>query len=730
MNGTIDLKKLKSSWTKYDVVKLIDITAENDLTNYIVGLKGIDTPVLKGYLGIKELSDELPPFWDEIQKYPKQVRLFSFVATVSMHYSLLKLLARFSSKGTMTGTYKYENVNDKLFTNLRSSLVISGAALQNYRREKEVPYTLATLFENGSVGLLVKDLFINRLSTIGYTKEALSDNELFWEACDKSYMIDSLALDKDQFKRWTMGEPLDLSRDVFSISKLKIYTQLPMLRINQWMNEWDDIPFNPEELRRKPKPYFYTFSIDARLLKRLSDVHRRKKTDRESIQRKQSDARVNEISNYIEGGFPWSTLTRDQQKTAEHSKLKMPGLLPTAIIINILSPHERRNGKTIMEKDCLTIDDKLNNEDVWENAIAAPFPILNIPDHIFDDDWDPELKPIEVIDGQHRLWAFEENQNFNGNYELPVIAFDNLDRAWQAYLFYTINIKPVKINTSLGFDLYPMLRTQEWLESSKDGILAYRESRAQELVEALWLSQLSVWHNRINMIGESGGPPFSQSAFIRTFINSFFRQTKGLYSSNLVKSELQVLGWNRAQQAAFIFLIWEHIENSLSNAKDLHWAKKLREIPDIEIEGAFAAKLDQAFMGKESFLSRDQGVRPIMVFANDFFYTLMDESIMDLNVFLWKDDISELSINDETLKIALDLFKENDLLMTYLHQFAEAIIKIDWRTPSASFDREEDRKKQLIFKGSGGYTEFYKLIKETFKQESANLLSEVASKMN
>ncbi|MCS3170758.1 hypothetical protein NXW76_00825 [Bacteroides thetaiotaomicron] len=80
MNEKINIKKLKSSWTKYDIVKLIDITADNDLEPYIVGLKAIDTPVLKGFLGINHLSDELPSFWKEIQNYPKQVRLFAFVA--------------------------------------------------------------------------------------------------------------------------------------------------------------------------------------------------------------------------------------------------------------------------------------------------------------------------------------------------------------------------------------------------------------------------------------------------------------------------------------------------------------------------------------------------------------------------------------------------------------------------------------------------------------------------
>ena len=162
MNETIDLKKLKSSWTKYDVVKLIDIVAENKLKEYINDGKTIDKPVLKGFLGIKELSDELPSFWSEIQNYPKQIRLFSLIAAISMHYTLLKLLAQFALKGTMTGVYKYIEKDIKVSTNLRSALVISGAALQNYRREKKVPYTFASLFENGEVGLLVRKLFINR----------------------------------------------------------------------------------------------------------------------------------------------------------------------------------------------------------------------------------------------------------------------------------------------------------------------------------------------------------------------------------------------------------------------------------------------------------------------------------------------------------------------------------------------------------------------------------------
>ena len=117
----------------------------------------------------------------------------------------------------------------------------------------------------------------------------------------------------------------------------------------------------------------------------------------------------------------------------------------------------------------------------------GPFATLSLPHDSEDPSWSPkELPPIEVIDGQHRLWAVDHTANFeDDDYELPVVAFSGLDLTWQAYLFYTINIRPVRINTSLAFDLYPLLRTEKWLEHER-GPRVYRETRAQEVVEALY----------------------------------------------------------------------------------------------------------------------------------------------------------------------------------------------------------------------------------------------------
>jgi adenine-specific DNA-methyltransferase len=132
----------------------------------------------------------------------------------------------------------------------------------------------------------------------------------------------------------------------------------------------------------------------------------------------------------------------------------------------------------------------------------------------FNASWQPKsLHPIEVIDGPHRLWAFDED--FRHDYELPVVAFVGLDVSLQAYLFWTINIKPKKINPSLAFDLYPLLRTEDWLEQA-DGPTVYRDARAQELTEALWAHTTSPWYQRINMLGQTQGRLVTHAVVSRT----------------------------------------------------------------------------------------------------------------------------------------------------------------------------------------------------------------------
>ena len=120
------------------------------------------------------------------------------------------------------------------------------------------------------------------------------------------------------------------------------------------------------------------------------------------------------------------------------------------------------------------------------------------------------MNPIEIIDGQHRLFAFEETDEIDGHFEFPLVLFENIDISWQAYLFWTINVRPRRINPSMAYDLYPLLRTTEWLERV-EGPVTYRETRSQELTEALWSHPESPWQKRIGMLGRERGKELSRN---------------------------------------------------------------------------------------------------------------------------------------------------------------------------------------------------------------------------
>ena len=272
--------------------------------------------------------------------------------------------------------------------------------------------------------------------------------------------------------------------------------ELQAIVVHQWLAEWNKVKWDPEKRRSRPAHWYYLFSIPASDLKRLSGIYPRSVEARErgkedlGIQRRHDPERSDEIRRFVQYGYPLS----DPNKTkldSQSDDLRMPGWLSTAIVINILKEGDVRGKSTVREEDLVKVVDSKNGK----------MATITLPQG-FEEGWDYEsIAPIEVIDGQHRLWAFEDR--LDGDFEFPVVAFVGLDISWQAYLFYTINIKPKPINPSLAFDLYPLLRTEEWL-TRVEGHRIYRETRAQELVDMLWAYPESPWYKRINMLGETG----------------------------------------------------------------------------------------------------------------------------------------------------------------------------------------------------------------------------------
>lgn len=491
--------------------------------------------------------------------------------------------------------------------------------------------------------------------------------------------------------------------------------QITALSIKQWLTDWNKVRFNKnaKEKRSKPSDHFYFFKISADDLRNLSDVHRRKADQQRvkdiNIQRKHIPERSAEIKNFIKGGFPWSVLSEKKRKSTEFEDLRMPGWLPTAIIANILPPDAERNGKKIRKEDTITIKD--NKE----------FVNLILPDNFNSKGWNPELKPIEIIDGQHRLLAFDDSDNYDGDFELPVVAFYDLDITWQAYLFYTINIKPKKINTSLAFDLYPLLRIQEWLEKAPSGAAIYKETRAQELTEILWSYPQSPWYKRINMLGETGSGPVTQASFIRSLTQSFVKNWEspraklgGLYGATIQVLDDDILSWSRVQQGAFLIFLWKVLLDEIKKS-DEPWIKSLRvDFVNRNPKYINPLKLDAAFINEFSLLATDQGVRVVLQIINDLCYV----GARDLKLYEWDFDYKEDDVNLEAIDEAVKSLYKLPINKFLTHVFSQ-LLKFDWRTSSATGLSEQGRINQMAFRGSGGYKE---LRRQVLKQlvNSAN----------
>jgi hypothetical protein len=360
--------------------------------------------------------------------------------------------------------------------------------------------------------------------------------------------------------------------------------------------------------------------------------------------------------------------------------------------MNILKP-----GDTRLRSSQVASSDLVQVEDSGGKAV------ISLPKSFSGTGWRPkELHPLEVIDGQHRLWAFEEG-GLPGNFELPVVAFHGLDISWQAYLFWTINIKPKRINASLAFDLYPLLRAEDWLDKF-EGHSIYRETRAQELTETLWSHPESPWLERINMLGESGVKGVSQAAWIRSLMATYVKSFEGrgvsvggLFGAPTGKDKL-VLPWSRQQQAAFLIAVWREIRDAVKRSKT-KWATALRDA-----ENSLFKSGDVAFDGQLTLLNQDQGVRTVLHVTNDLCF-VANESLKLADWTIEQRDRPDHAVVSQALK---SLSKQS--VSQFLAEIAKAIADYDWRTATAPGLSEQDRLTKLVFRGSGGYAEFRRQV--------------------
>jgi hypothetical protein len=486
-------------------------------------------------------------------------------------------------------------------------------------------------------------------------------------------------------------------------------TSVPALRVRQWLPEWDAVGFDAERHRRRPEPCFYAFALPAAVLKRLTGVHKREaragepRTEELSTQRLHQPERSREIGEFVRFGFPWSELS-PRQRADEHADLRKPGWLPTAILLNILREGEVRNGRRVAAGDLVRVEP-------GDGSRAT----IHLP--AADSAWEPGgLHPFEVIDGQHRLWAFEARDT-PASFELPVVAFHGLDRSWQAYLFWSINIKPKRINASLAYDLYPLLRGEEWLERFS-GPFVYRETRAQELVEVLWAHPESPWRGRINMLGEPGAGQVRQAAWVRSLVATFVRASAGprvriggLFGAR-PREHRPAVPWTRPQQAAFLVGAWARLAGAIDRARP-EWARALRR------RGA-----EPLMFAADSLLNTDQGVRAWLAALNDL--TVVREA--ELGLAGWElDEVGDARDHGDVSR-ALAGLRGQTALCAHLDALARAAAGFDWRTAGAAGLDEGQRTLRLTFRGSGGYAQLRRrLLRHLAEGEEADIARAAAA---
>jgi len=192
--------------------------------------------------------------------------------------------------------------------------------------------------------------------------------------------------------------------------------------------------------------------------------------------------------------------------------------------------------RQIDDKHCLKIVDYLKTDFFLPTAIICAI------DEKFN-----ELSKLRIVDGQHRVKAFEimrekYPKRFREiqNKEIPVIVLENVNERLEMDTFITINKTSKKVDTSLAFVLKNKINKYN---NSNDMTMPKAEYLSVELAQKLnFTSDQNLWFDKILFEGN----PKNTSQVIS--LNAFVKSTRRLLNClakkgviNLVwKSELEI----------------------------------------------------------------------------------------------------------------------------------------------------------------------------------------------
>ena len=225
--------------------------------------------------------------------------------------------------------------------------------------------------------------------------------------------------------------------------------------------------------------------------------------------------------------------------------------------VNVFNPIDFTGyQRQIDDKHCLKIVEYLRKEFFLPTAIICAI------DDIFND-----LSKLRIVDGQHRVRAFQiiqdkYPQRFQEiqDRELPVIVLENANETLEMETFITINKTSKKVDTSLAFVLKNKINKYK---NCYDMTMPRAEYLSVELAQQLnFTENQNLWFD--NILFE--GSPKNTSKVIS--LNAFVKSTRKLLNS-LARKEIINLKWENEDEIkecieisyTIIMEIWRIVRN-------------------------------------------------------------------------------------------------------------------------------------------------------------------------
>lgn len=201
MKTQFDYSKVKVSWTKYDIVHITDLMESKEtFAKFYDGHGGINVPILRAFVGVKDLSDPIPEFWNTVFQWEQTDRYYFavFLFSYSSAYLAEDMIIP-SMRSPLCGEFEVSGTKES--TNWRSLLVESGLAQATERRKSTVNFDGSRLMNSAEIGATFKRALENLIQINSSDYEA----DEFYSICFQNNFHRILGMTEEQFKEWLEG---------------------------------------------------------------------------------------------------------------------------------------------------------------------------------------------------------------------------------------------------------------------------------------------------------------------------------------------------------------------------------------------------------------------------------------------------------------------------------------------------------------------------------------------